>query len=229
MVGKTNVAGARLHAVIAVTYPSGSTCTCTDGTTTMKAKDTSGKALFNVSTGTWTVKSTDGTDTASKAVSITANGQVESVKLEYTWYLYHQGDQCVDVTGGWVKKGTGGSLTFNSNSMTLVANSYQNGTSASTKNKVNLSDKKTLYFKLKSATRYATGYPRIGVSTTQTPDSTSATDWAATKTLSESSSFTTVSLDVSSLTSTAGYYILFAGHNGDAGSATIEVQDIWGE
>ena len=28
MVGKTNVAGARLFAVIAVTYPEGSICTC---------------------------------------------------------------------------------------------------------------------------------------------------------------------------------------------------------
>ena len=227
MVGKTNVAGARLRAVIAVTYPEGSVCTCSNGTKTLKARDTSGKALFNVSTGTWTVTATDGSRTTSNTVSITGEGQSESVALHYTWYLYHQGDLCKDVTGGWVKTGTGGSLTFNNNSMTLVANQPQATTLASTANKVNLSDKSTLYFTLKSATSDATqGYPRIGVATKQNPGAQYDSDWAASKTLSASSSFVTVSVDVSSLTSS--YYILFAGLNGDAGPATIEVQDIWG-
>ena len=87
MVGKTNVAGARLRAVIAVTYPSGSVCTCSDGTKTMKAKDTSGKALFNVPAGEWTVSCTDGSRTTSKTVSITTEGQVESVTLSYELVL----------------------------------------------------------------------------------------------------------------------------------------------
>ena len=87
MVGKTNVAGARLRAVIAVTYPAGSICTCSDGTKTMKAKDTSGKALFNVPVGEWTVSCTDGSRTTSKTVSITTEGQVESVTLSYELVL----------------------------------------------------------------------------------------------------------------------------------------------
>ena len=45
------------YAVIGVTYPSGSVCTCTSGTLTLTAKDTSGKAMFIIpSAGTWTVK-----------------------------------------------------------------------------------------------------------------------------------------------------------------------------
>ena len=87
MVGKTNVAGARLRAVIAVIYPAGSICTCSDGTKTMKAKDTSGKALFNVKAGTYTVSCTDGSRTTSKTVSITTEGQVESVTLSYELVL----------------------------------------------------------------------------------------------------------------------------------------------
>ena len=87
MVGKTNVAGARLRAVIAVTYPAGSICTCSNGTKTLKARDTSGKALFNVPVGEWTVSCTDGSRTTSKTVSITTEGQVESVTLSYELVL----------------------------------------------------------------------------------------------------------------------------------------------
>lgn len=74
----------RVFSIIAVTYPAGSICTCSNGTKTLKARDTSGKALFNVpSDGTWAVSCTDGTRTAMVDVSITADGQVESVTLMY--------------------------------------------------------------------------------------------------------------------------------------------------
>ena len=72
------------YAVIGVTYPSGSTCTCTNGTLTLTAKDTSGKAVFVIPyAGTWTVKAVSGSKSKSKAVSITADGQVEAVTLAY--------------------------------------------------------------------------------------------------------------------------------------------------
>lgn len=107
MVGKTNVAGARLRAVIAVTYPVGSVCTCVSGTKTLKARDTSGKALFNVTVGEWTVKAEDTAAGKSKSanVSITEEGQFESVKLSYTLWLYKDGDENEDVTGGWGTSG----------------------------------------------------------------------------------------------------------------------------
>ena len=71
-------------ATIAVTYPSGSTCTCSNGTTTFTAPNTTGSYTFTVpSAGTWTVKSTNGTDTAQQAVSITTSGQSVSVTLSY--------------------------------------------------------------------------------------------------------------------------------------------------
>ena len=122
MVGKTNVAGARLRSVIAVTYPEGSVCTCSNGTKTLKAKDTSGKALFNVpSAGTWTVSCTDGSKEKSVDVTITAAGQVESVNLSYALYLYNYGDKCEAVTGGWEQyryNGYGeGSWAYNSDNI----------------------------------------------------------------------------------------------------------------
>lgn len=83
--------GVKLFAVISVTYPAGSVCTCTKGTKSYKAKNTSGLALFAVpETGDWAVSCTDGTLTVSKTVSITADGQSASVVLLYK-YLFHAG------------------------------------------------------------------------------------------------------------------------------------------
>lgn len=101
MVGKTNVAGARLRSVISVTYPEGSVCTCSNGTKTLKARDTSGKALFNVSTGTWTVTATDGNKTKDATVDITTDGQSKSVTLYYELVLINNGIVNTDLTGNW--------------------------------------------------------------------------------------------------------------------------------
>ena len=220
--------GTSLFAVIAVTYPAGSICTCGG----KAAKDTSGFALFNVKAGTYTVECHTSDGNKSKSTSVTVaesdKGKCKNVTLSYATYYYNKGDKCTDVTGGWAKTGTGGSLTFNTASMTLVADSYQNATDASTTNKVSLVNIKTLYFSVKSATTYGTqGYPRIGVATTNNPDSNDSSKWSASKTLSASSSFTTVSIDVSSLT--GSYYIVAGGRMGDSGSATIEIQAIWGK
>lgn len=96
------------YAAIGVTYPSGSVCTCTNGTLTLTAKDTSGKAIFVIpSAGTWTVKAVSGDKTASKAVSITAYGQVETVTLIFETILWEAGsDQNTSLTGGFAANDT---------------------------------------------------------------------------------------------------------------------------
>lgn len=89
-------------ATINITYPAGSTCTCTDGTTTLTAPDTSGTwACIVPNAGTWTATSTSGTETDSKAIAITTDGQNTSVELSYATYLYNLGDVCDTLTGGW--------------------------------------------------------------------------------------------------------------------------------
>ena len=91
----------KAYAAIGVTYPTGSTCTCTDGAKTLTAKDTSGKAIFVIpSAGTWTVTAVSGSKSTSKAVSITAEGQVETVTLIFELILFDGGDN-TGVTGGW--------------------------------------------------------------------------------------------------------------------------------
>lgn len=63
-------------ATINITYPAGSTCTATDGVTTITALDTSGTWVCGVpNTGTWTVSISNNAGTKSKSVTITSNGQ----------------------------------------------------------------------------------------------------------------------------------------------------------
>lgn len=98
--------GVRLFSVIGVTYPAGSVCTCTKGTKTYNAKNTSGLALFAVpEVGDWTVSCTDGTQTASTTVTVTADGEAVNVKLAYDLRLFDNGDECTDTTGGWTNTG----------------------------------------------------------------------------------------------------------------------------
>lgn len=224
-------------AYINITYPANSNCIVQNSGGQTVASDTNTGSSTKTwtatvgATGTYTVTATatDGSGkTKSTTVSITADGQSESVKLTYETYYYNKGDLCNAVTGGWTKTGSGGSLAFNTASMTLYVNTWGFPTDASTVNKVDLTNIKTLYFSVKSATSYgAQGYPRIGVATTSNPDSSEPSQWVTSITLSASSAFTTISIDVSGLT--GGYYIVFGGYNGDDGPATIEVQDIWGK
>ena len=103
------------YAIIGVTYPAGSTCTCTNGSKTLTAKDTTGKALFVIpSAGTWTVTAVSGSKSTSKTVSITAEGQAETVALMFKLVLFDgsNGGDVTSLTGGWDNDGHNGSVTF---------------------------------------------------------------------------------------------------------------------
>lgn len=79
-------------ATIHVTYPAGSTCTVTDGVTTLTAPDTSGSWDCVVpNAGTWTVRITDGAQSDAKTVTITENGKIESAWLSYARYIVKDG------------------------------------------------------------------------------------------------------------------------------------------
>lgn len=88
----TRRGGGTPYAIIGVTYPSGSVCTCTDGTKTLTLKDTGGQGLFLIPyAGTWAVSCTDGTETASETVEITTEGQNAKIELSYGLLLYKSG------------------------------------------------------------------------------------------------------------------------------------------
>ena len=138
--------GTKPYAVIGVTYPSGSTVTCTNGSKTLKAKDTSGKAIFVIpSAGTWTVKAVSGSKSTSKAVSITAEGQVETVELVYATYLFREGiGQITPFTSAKEKNAT---VSINANGIVMNYTSISNGqVGVSTTNTVDLSNYSKLIF-----------------------------------------------------------------------------------
>lgn len=166
MVGRTNAGGAgRIFSIIAVTYPEGSVCACTNGTKTLNAKDTSGKALFNVPAGDWTVtaRTEDGSKEKSIDVNITYEGQVESVTLTYELVLYRAGDENAAVTGGWTGKpcypytdNTSWVITptiiRNSGNIQFYIAQGAGGGIAYPKNNVDLTDYKTLTLKCNTGT-----------------------------------------------------------------------------
>lgn len=120
---------AKVYAVIGVTYPTGSTCTCTDGAKTLTAKDTTGRALFVIPyAGTWTVKAVSGSKSKSKAVSITAEGQVETVELTYGLYIFKNGS---GLTSGYSIKSNSmiSAPTVSSDTISWSGNSSSGGVS----------------------------------------------------------------------------------------------------
>ena len=92
-------------ATISVTYPAGSTCTCSKDGKVLTAPDTSGRYDFVVdSAGDWTVACTDGAGKQdTKIANISSNGQTVSVTLQYTIVLYEAGVLHPEVTGEWIK------------------------------------------------------------------------------------------------------------------------------
>lgn len=150
---------AYFSATINITYPAGSTCTCSDGTTTLSAPDTSGTwACIVPNAGTWTAAATDGVENTSESVSITTDGQIAAIELSYLLWLYKSGNTYNAVTGGWSVSehaSSGGSfdgvLTLNADSMLLSTEVFGGSVAyanAFTNNSIDLTGVNTLKFKI---------------------------------------------------------------------------------
>lgn len=192
------------YAVIGVTYPLGSTVTCTNGSKTLKAKDTSGKAIFVIPTaGTWTVKAVKGSQSASEAVSITAEGQVATVTLTYELIVYKPGD----TNSGWSMRKDEGSVNFATNALTIDT-SYNMGGYTYTNLRYNTP---FLGGSLKTLTAIVTALSgfntELGVVTEANKDTykNDTPTFAAKVSINSAKTWT---LDLSALTPNAKYYIV---------------------
>ena len=161
MTGQTNTGGGSIGAqrkgTIVVTYPSGATCTVTNGSQTYTALDTSGAAAFVVEPGTWTVKAVQGSDSKSQSVTVAAGGWIE-VELVFvpTEALYWYGNECVAVTGGWKTRiwkhnsgsGTNGSISIAQNTDNMEAlwknTNYEHSGVLEVVNDIDLTNVKTI-------------------------------------------------------------------------------------
>ena len=156
-----NTVIAFFSATINITYPAGSTCTCSDGTTTLKAPNTSGTWECIVSSaGSWTVSCTNGTESASKSVQITADGQSKTISLSY-WdgELYDSGNEYTDYTGGWQARGikvpgnqfsaVAPTITKNADNVVIKQAEYAAGGVYEIVNDIDLTEYKTLTVNVK--------------------------------------------------------------------------------
>lgn len=133
-------------ATINITYPAGSTCTCSDGTTALSAPDTSGTwACIVPNAGTWTVTSTSGTETDSKAVTITTDGQSTSVELSYALFLFKPNAPSDIIAGEWEMPGNS-TVTAKAELTVTPVNNYNGDRtiSARTKGQIDLTEYSTL-------------------------------------------------------------------------------------
>jgi hypothetical protein len=135
----------QIFAAISVIYPEGATLTCTNGTKTLTAKNTSGQWVFAIpETGTWTVTAIESGKPLSETVEITTEGQSVNVDLDRLW-LYKDGDECTSVTGGWSGYTSYfATVSFYEKNMNMNgANGFPAG--ISTSNAIDLSKYSTLY------------------------------------------------------------------------------------
>ena len=212
----------KLFAVIAVTYPSGSICTCSDGTKTMKAKDTSGYALFNVKAGTYTVECHTSDNSKSKSTSVTVAesdaGKSISVTLSYEFVLFDNGSYAAE-TGGWssIKNKK---LTVSA-STTSMDGAYDH---VYTNNPIDLSDYSTLHFILNSTRSSRDQGREVGVSNKNTGSYTASVEIRNSSTIGEHT------LDISGISGSKYiqlYCEAWSSQNGQSASTSMTTSRIW--
>lgn len=225
MIGITN-ATSRIIARIIVSYPSGSICSCTNGSITYTAQDTSGACVFYIkSIGDWTVSCTDGSRTATSTVTVDSWWQNKTVNLHYNLMMIENGT----IISQFSK--SGGALTSGSEYATFITDGNYARIAYTTLDVTNYNN---LVIKLRSGgiSYYNADAPAIGLSTsTPTIDAGSATigPRVAYKKLSNSTSIPAgeYSVDISSLTGTLYAFFAVSGTSGTNG--TLNIIDFYAE
>lgn len=202
--------GGTAFGYVVANFPTTTTsCTCSSGETVLQADEAAlakGLYVFAIpSAGTWTVTAISGALSNTQNVSITAEGQAESVNISF-WdgTLYNAGDQYTDITGGWEKVGKTGAVTFNDTNINLTATSEYANPTVSTVNPIDLSSFTTLSAVISgaSATYHDTRrYKGILKAVTLNPAGTESVAASTSLTTAPSGSvFPQTDLDVSALT-----------------------------
>lgn len=216
-------------ATINITYPAGSTCTCSDGTTTLSAPDTSGTwACIVPNAGTWTAAATDGVENTSESVSITTDGQTVAVELSYYTYLFKPNTDTTNVTGGWQLNSNGSLDSAGDQLVATFTNAYNHGIAfnVATINKIDFTEFTTLVATCKAADKNNAA-PRsatFAVASTQSGSNIAGT--ASTKIASTtfSNSTTTVTIDVSGIS--GSYYVTFVVELSNYNTGTLTVDEV---
>ena len=216
-------------ATINITYPAGSTCTCSDGTTTLSAPDTSGTwACIVPNAGTWTAAATDGVENTSESVSITTDGQTVAVELSYYTYLFKPNTDTTNVTGGWQLNSNGSLDSAGDQLVVTFTNAYNHGKAfnVATINKIDFTEFTTLVATCKAAGKNNAAPSSATFAVASTQAGFNAAGTASTKVASTtfSNSTTTVQIDVSGIS--GSYYVTFVVELSNYNTGTLTVDEV---
>ena len=221
----------KLFAAIGVTYPAGSTLTCTSQQTgkQFKAKPQSEDntnwvfAIPEPKTlpETWIVTATLGTNSKSQSVSITKEGQVESLELNYMKYLIKDGVDITEVTGGWkvLKQGNLVPTFGTENGAFYFKPTYGSGVAKiGTSKPVDFSKYSTLYFDIQGAS------DNYGTCALHTEFKDGSTYIAESRSMDTTRK--TVSIPLDTITSTAELYVVLGERSL---SNMVYIYNLWAE
>ena len=223
--------GVKLFAAIGVTYPEGSTVTCTKGSKTLRAKGDSGHWIFPVpEAGEWTLTATSKTDpskTKSQKVTIETEGQIESVSLAFELVLFDSGSK-VEWTS-FIRNSGNDSVTIGS---TIVC-TRKSGTSLSytgavayTYEPVLIAGYSTLNVRFKSVSGLSS---YIGVVNPSVSDKDNPSNWAASRECSVATygGGGTATLDISACQGQSLCVVLGEKYVKNGTGSSCEVDRVW--
>lgn len=205
-------------ATIHVVYPAGLVCTATNGSTTMNAPDTSGTWDCVVTeAGEWTVTLSTG---FAEKVTVGASGESHTVNK---WYVYKDGDQRTELTGGWISAKSGNpTITFDVTKIhidTKTATNQPKG-KAFTKNTCNITGFSVLKAAVTMVKQYNSTVGTIEVGVSADAITNAGTSGAAKGTTKATG---TMSVDLSGVKNElAAMYPYFK-----VNSAVAELQQMW--
>lgn len=219
--------GKNISSIIITGLESTDTITCTkDGKSYSATWDATAQhwEIVGLPLGTFIVTATNGTKTITETVLIDITGVYE-IEMSFTLWLYRDGDECEDITGGWIANNisnlTGrqnGSVTKNEDSVYLDGSGYT-AASIVTSKKISKTGYEKIFLKTISQSGYSA---RIrGMSINSGADSNDAIYFVSDDHIASTGE--TVSVDITSSSIPNEFYVLCF----SAGNSTSTVTQIW--
>lgn len=172
--------------------------------------------------GTFIITATNGPATVTETVLIDIVGIYE-IEMTSKLYLYNYGNECEDVTGGWVKQTSGGTVTKNDDNVTLSSRPLGDGTCIlQTKNTIDTTGYTKLCAELSFSCSYSSQDGVVSVSKSGSYDLTNNDAYI------RKNSNTGRGIFEASLTSHhSDYYGHIKTYGGDGTATTLTVYSVW--